>query len=262
MSIETLPKTLSGSARVRNLTHYNTEDLLALIDKVERTFEKREWCSSVTDNMVGGLEKVIEFREFTGKPRDITPYGKTEKVRTFVMSRRWRTPLLFRLLPPEKLYISPVQSLAVSVEGESETVPAHMVIQLADALAQMYYQPYQRGHVRGTDWEKVVKNISLRINRNRKARSRKQAILARKRELLHKNYRRAKYRIGQVESALINLQEAFTSMERYAKGMGMDMTAINEMVTSLHVSKETFNTLRDSAEKYAIDAQQMVDEVA
>jgi hypothetical protein len=259
MSIETLPKTLSGSARVRNLTHYNTEDLLALIDEVERTFEKREWCSSVTDNMVGGLEKVIEFREFTGKPRDIRLPVRGEKIRTFVMSRRWRTPLLFRLLPPEKLYISPVQSLAVSVEGESETVPAHMVIQLADALAQMYYQ---RGRVVGTTWEKVVENISLRINRNRKPRSRKQAILARKRELLHKNYHRAKYRIGQVESALSNLQEAFTSMERYAKGMGIDMTAINEMVTLLRVSKETFNTLRDSAEKCAIDAQQMVDEVA
>jgi len=261
MSIESLPKTLSGSARVRNLTHYNTDDLIKLIDSVERSrcMTVVRWCNTVESSMAGGLEKVFEFRVFTGKPRDRRPHGTTVAVRQFVMHRRWRSPLVFRLLPPEKLYVSPVQSLVVSGEDSGEMLPSQMTYELADALAGVYDVPYTQRH-NLPKIESVVGGLRVRIESKRKPRSRKQAILARKRELLHQHFRRAGYRIGQVERALVTLTEAFTAMHGYAKGMGMDTTSIAGMVETVVATRTLFGPLRGEAEKYAVEAQQLVDE--
>lgn len=265
MSIESLPKTKSGSARVRNLTHYNTEDLIAVIEAVERTRKYPQWGHSVEQSSMDGLDKVMEFREFTGKPRDMRPYGKTESVRQFVMHRRWRTPLLLRVLPPEKLYINPIHSL-VQTSDEADTqelLPEHMLLQLVDAIDSLYAHDYRRhGHQEKADWPAIMRNVSVRINRNRKPRSRKQAILARKRELLHKHYRSAGYRIDQVERSMHVLDEAFASILRYAKGMGMDTTEVEKMIDTMGNVRGTFAPLRETAKRYAVEAQQLVDEVA
>ena len=259
MSIESLPKTLSGSARIRNLTHYNIDDLIALIHKVELTFpDKVVWSQSVKENSVGGLDKVFEFREFTGRPKDTAPYGKKEKVRTFVMMRRWRTPLTFRMLPPDKLYISPLESICVAGEDGCEVIPKYMAAQLAESISGCYYRNYK--HSRTDNWVELVADMQIRIDKKRKPGSKKHASLARKRELLHKNYRSANYNLAKLEAASDILKEAFAAMERYAKSMGMDMSGINDMMESLEATKESLHNLRLSAEKYAVQAQQLVDE--
>jgi len=262
MSLENLPKTRSGSARVRNLTHYNTEDLIDIIHLVEAPMTQGvQWSNAVEEYTPGGLEKVIEFREFTGQPRDTSGYG-SERRRLFSMSRRWRTPLLTRLLPPDKLYPNPVEALVVSAEDGQELLPQQMVEQLVESLVGMYRYPRSFRSMSEVKDMVPMKGARVRINAKRKPRSRKQAILARKRELLHRQHIRATYRVRSAKSALTHLNDALAMVRKYSLGIGMEASSLDEMMSFVQAATAQLEQVKVLSERFSVDAQHLVDEVA
>lgn len=260
MSIDSLPRTKLGGLRLRNLTHYNTDDLMAIVDMVQQAFNSSNhtWSYAVEQASVEGSDKVLEIREFTGRPRTIrrnTGATTGPMQRLFLAPSRWRSPLTFRVLPPEKLHDSPLQTLTESTQ-ENPSIPAHMVEEFAGAVGYLWRQRVYNSDQRATP---STAGMKIRIGTVRPKGSKKHAALARKRELLHTETRRITYRTEQALRYVKAMEEHLKKVEKHTKGMGLDLTKVNAAMSAVRTALIALEPTQDICTKIAKEAQDMVD---
>jgi hypothetical protein len=263
MSIDTLPSTKIGGLRIRNLTHYNTDDLMAIVNRVQKVFSgpAHTWSYAVEEASVEGSDKVLEIREFTGRPRSIRRHNGTAQVtappstRLFLAPSRWRNPLTFRVLPPEKLHESPLQTLSESTE-DNPTIPQHMVQEFADAVGYLWRQRVYSSAERATP---RVSDMTIRIGAVKPKGNKKHAALARKRLLLHNETRRISYRTEQALRYVKAMQEHLQKVEIHTKAMGLDLTKVEMALASVRTALFALEPTQGLCDRIAKEAQDMVD---
>jgi hypothetical protein len=257
MSIENLPLSAGGKLRIRNMTHYNTEDIVALVNAVEkqRSAAKFVWAYHVERSSVEGVEKVLELREFTGKPRQVRKSTGGPTMVRLLAPARWRRPLTMRLVPPDKIYDSPLQSLSQAVNEEAPMLPEHMVEELAYAVASLFRSMSYADNERDLN----VRGLKVRIETKRIKGNKKHAALARKRELLHTAHLQVLYRGGNAAKGIQIAYESALTMLANAKALGMDMSKVQAMVDSLQQAAILLHPLEERSTEIAKEAQMMVD---
>ena len=144
------PTTSTGSFELVNYTHYNTTDLLAVLEKVESFVPagarvtpngKPKMAQNVTMAAVTGETSRVVFKSFTGVPRHAVTYtngGRQTGNRLILARQRWKTPTELRMLPPDKLHANPLEAIAVAGEGLQPTVPPYMVVEIAERFISFY----------------------------------------------------------------------------------------------------------------------------
>ena len=262
MSIDNLPQSARGTLRIRNLTHYNTDDIVALVNRIEesRPASQFQWAGNVERATVPGMQKVLELREFTGAPRHENVYvdGVSVQGRVLLLAPvRWRAPLTLRLVPPDKLYSSPLQTLSEEAMCDTRTLPAPMLLELAETIARLWRT--SRTGLGNTVPVILLDGLSIRIDKTRAKGNKKHAALARKRTMIHESHQSVTYRSKQAERAVeIMLQDAIR-MQSLAGGMGMGAEPLNELVSQMKTAYGIVKGARERTEQLAREAQEMVD---
>ena len=255
MSIDNLPQTARGDFRLRNLTHYNTEDILRLMNAIEaeRPLSLFSFARNVERATVPGMQKVLELREFTGTPRTDV---RTERLR-LLANTRWKQPLVLRLLPPDKLYSNPLQTLSEAGGEGIPKVPSDMVVEFANEIEGLY---------RTTDFTTRknvvslnVEHMTIRIESKRAKGNKKQGALARHRELLHNAYLEVKYREKLASKALEHLNEATSRIMIAAKALGIEDDRVQPFVEAGKQAHKLLQPLPHIAEDLTRQAQEKVD---
>jgi hypothetical protein len=255
MSIDNLPQTARGDFRLRNLTHYNTEDILRLMNAIEkeRPLSTFSFALNVQRTTVPGMQKVLELREFTGTPRTD---ARTERLR-LLANTRWKQPLVFRLLPPDKLYSNPLQTLSEAGGEGIPKMPSDMVVELAAEIEGLYRATNLS--TRKNVISLKVEHMTIRIEPKRAKGNKKQGALARHRELLHNAYLEVKYREGLASKALEHLNEAASRIMIAAKALGIEDDRVQRIADDGRMSYRLIQMLPDIAEDLARQAQEKVD---
>jgi len=255
MSIDNLPQTARGDFRLRNLTHYNTEDILRLMNAIEkgRPLDTFDFARNVHRATVPGMQKVLELREFTGTPRTD---ARTERLR-FLANTRWKQPLKLRLLPPDKLYSNPLQTLSEAGGEGIPSVPSDMVVELAAEIEGLY-RTIDFSNRRNVISLKA-EHMTIRIESKRTKGNKKQGALARHRELLHNAYLEVKYREGLASKALEHLNEAASRIVIAAKALGIEDDRVKRIADDGKQSYRLLQDLPHIAEDLARQAQEKVD---
>lgn len=260
MSIDNLPSTKLGGIRLRNLSHYNTDDLLAIIDAVQASTPDADytWSYSVEQSCVEGLDKVIEVREFTGQPRVSKKYQGNSVVysrRSFLAPSRWRDPMTFRVMPPEKLHESPIQTLTEAT-SDNPTVPQYMVEEFAERVRGLWRQRTYKSEPAAMPDVSLMK---IRISPSRLKGNKKRAALARKRQLLHGETLRIEYRTEQALRATRAMREHVQKVLKYTVAMGMDASKVQGVLAAVSTALEALEPTEATCKTLAKEAQQMVD---
>lgn len=200
-----LPSTASGSFRVLNYTRYNTDDLIALVNAVERVIPTNTWrhgrpVLSNTALRVGvqGKEPVLTFKVFTGAPRENSKWnGQHRQIinRRLMAPSRWRYPLEMRCIPPEKVHANPIESLAAST-AEQEVLPASMVAEIVEKMTSLY-EHWQYKYGSQTPDQPVISGLMVRIERKRAATEPKRTKRTVALERLERTRQEATYRVPQ-----------------------------------------------------------------
>lgn len=260
MSIENLPQSAQGDLRIRNLTHYNTEDIIALVNRIEenRPSSKFQWAGNVDRATVPGMQKVLELREFTGAPRHESVYvdGSSVQGRVLLLAPiRWRSPLILRLVPPDKLYSSPLQTLSEEAMCDTRTLPTPMLLELAEAVARLYRQRSHGGIIPVIQMD----GLSIRIDKTRPKGNKKHAALARKRTMIHESHQSMTYRSKQAERAVEIMLGDAIRMRSLAGSMGMGESPLEDLVKAMREAYGIVKGARERTEQLAREAQEMVD---
>ena len=249
--------THSGTLSVFNYTNYNTDDILALIDVVERGIPNsglgRRLASRIIDATPKGELPSLTLKTFTGTPRwekDYTAGAPTNKRLLFLAPTRWHFPNEFSMLPPDKIYSSAIEALAAAADTQQPVVPADMVLQLRDKICELYdHYGYRYG--RPAEERPDVSGLSIRIERKKAAsapkRSRKVVAL----ENIQKANMEVSWRLGSAKDRVQGFQRTLARIARGAQvaGISCNFSAdVNACILALEA-------LAQEAERVAIEAR-------
>ena len=174
---------------VRNYTHYNTDDLIAVVAAVEahlRTGEgggalQTAWrCSWRQED--GHIEPVVVFKdystvntycntEFYDKASRSTRYANS---RLYVKQKnRWGPPKKgeVRIIPPSKLWLDPLEQIAACKDGGDTLLPSEAVAQIVSLLVTFYAEGRMSTDERVTAGRKIVaQGLTVRVMPKRAAK--------------------------------------------------------------------------------------------
>jgi hypothetical protein len=253
MSIEELPQSASGRIRLRNLTFYNTDDIITLVNRIEaeRPSASCPWSYAVERSTGKDTPKILEFREFTGRPRLRAPAGTGQEV-LLLAPTRWRRPLIFRLLGPDKLYGNPIQALVNS--SEDRTLPKEMVSELGNAIDGLFRQ---KVHVPFKPLD--VSDIVIRINKTKAKGSQKRGQLLRKAELLEDATRRLCYQSATALRSAGQMKGQAEAMVKHAKALGLDITKVEQILHATEQASKLFSPFEERLAALTLEARKLVD---
>jgi hypothetical protein len=249
--------THSGTLSVFNYTNYNTDDILALIDVVERGIPNsglgRRLTTRIIDATPKGELPSLTLKTFTGTPRWEKVYTAgtpTNKRLLFTAPARWHFPNEFRMLPPDKIYSSAIEALAAAADTQQPVVPADMVLQLRDKICELYdYYGYRYG--KPANERPDVSGLSIRIERKKSAsapkRSRKVVAL----ENIQKANMEVSWRLGSAKDRVQGFQRTLARIARGAQVAGISCnfsSDVNACILALEA-------LAQEAERVAIEAR-------
>ena len=252
MNTESLPQSASGRIRLRNLTFYDTDDILALVNRIEaeRPSSSFTWNYAIERSSGATSTKVLELREFTGRPRR-TGIGQQVLLLAPV---RWRRPMIFRLLPPDKLYDNPLQALVGS--AEEQTLPAVMVSELGYALEGLY-RPCKNMPRPPTMAD--VSDFVIRIKKTKLKGTRNRALLARKAELLDDATRKLLYLSTAALRSVRQMKSQSEGMAKYAKALGLDVTKVEQLCNATDQAHDLFSPFEEHLAAISEEARAVVD---
>jgi hypothetical protein len=226
---------------INNMTHYNTDDLLSMMNEVVLRDEQRIAADRAAS--LWGAEPptgtVIEFHEFNGNDRwdnkrRWTASGvEIDRKRVYVMDKDSREWHVIKIVPPSRLYPDQLEALC----ADMTKAPAALVEQLAHRMARLVSAdfPWTTNPETGGQIPTVMLGKTLRVESEkqgkRKAANKRPALLHDLRESQRNNYHRLDSGVSSIGYAL----RAIAGLEKKREELGLPSLQENvEQMLALH----------------------------
>ena len=138
---KSLPYTASGLWQVQNYTRYRTEDLLDVCSAVENVYKQQSLALGNNGELTRqrhhdpDTAAVLIFDNYAKV--DVPTGWRGQQRAKMLVKVNWRE-IGVRIVPPEKLNLSPLEMLAGATQDRGTRVPETVVCQLMDAVANYY----------------------------------------------------------------------------------------------------------------------------
>jgi len=215
---------------IKNYTHYNTDDLAALIQRVEDSI--KEYTGAPAEPRVDYVEfhetnpcDPIEVRRSWD---DASNSYIAEHIRKWVSRKDYNQPNRVNLLTPNKLYDSPLEQLAAETVSDIYTAPEAMVQSLLVELRAMYHGDF--GNI------KIIvpsSDLSLRIEKQVAA---KVPLSVKQKVRLSHAWRNAKWAKSSLRDAHQDVMKVIRYLElaeKFGKSESTEISALLETARNL-----------------------------
>lgn len=234
--------TNSGLWRIENQTRYNTEDLVAIFNAVEKHLvevagvqQLRATCTAVPG--------VIRFRDYSPASRSRTVsrwveggFERVEEV-CYIRPATWgcSSERVVGLMVPSMLHSSPLEALASAVEGGAETAPVEFSKDVLRELVRFCYGDF------GDSWQQVGKMEVGRVRVMRRRESRKVSMPVKALVL--------RDALSSVGGTLLEIQQVVQGLTCLEARHTIHATALESVGESIGFDKEDLIRLREHAQQ-------------
>lgn len=207
--------------KIHNFTRYNTDDISALLDSLEKViFKQKKATTGTTQSYSQRLQYDRELHIVYFNPKD-----RRFKVSTGLRSS---SPVL-RLVKPECLYDNPMEALAAT--GGAFNVPASVVTDIAEELVSFYttgsmaYNYRGKGSVLDAWIKRGVPNIQI-VDVLQKRESKADKRLWAQKATASRALRKACWSIRATERNMLSLRAGLEGLEKVEKVLSTDQRAL------------------------------------
>lgn len=199
--------TTSKGLIIHNSTHYNTFDLLALINAFEVAMRK---CRPIVQlSPLGSVDRQISLRDYCGKRTTERVYlrGHIGDQPIYVIAGHGASRGVYKLRKPGNMFDNPVEQL-VWESQEDKKLPDAFLEQFLERLAGAY-------NLDRRETEKLVKSLDLskypvRVLKHRASPATKGAGNSKQRKNARSTLRSMEFRLDQAASAVQNVVTHFS----------------------------------------------------